>query len=82
MVNRCVNAANLRPPLGSPERGAVTAQRAVTEGLRPALVRCNNVASQPTQPTVGAGLHALPASVDGQPRLDRTKWCAGCAREI
>ena len=67
MVNRCVNAANLCPPLGSPERGAVTAQRAVTEGLRPASVRCNNVASQPTQPTVGAGFHARPASVYGQP---------------
>ena len=33
VANRCVNAANLLPPLGSPERGAVTAQRAVTEGL-------------------------------------------------
>ena len=32
-VSRCVNAANLRPPLGSPERGAVTALCAVTEGL-------------------------------------------------
>ena len=33
VVNRCVNAANLRPPLGSPERGAVAALCAVTEGL-------------------------------------------------
>ena len=32
-VSRCANAASLRPPLGSPERGAVTALRAVTEGL-------------------------------------------------
>ena len=33
-INRCVNAANLiLPPLGSPERGAVTALCAVTEGL-------------------------------------------------
>ena len=31
--NRCVNAANLRPPLGSPERGAVAARSGVTEGL-------------------------------------------------
>ena len=31
--NRCVNAANLRPPLGSPERGAVAVLCAVTEGL-------------------------------------------------
>ena len=33
VVNRCVNAANLHPALGSPERGAVTARSAVTEGL-------------------------------------------------
>ena len=33
VVNRCVNAANLHPALGSPERGAVAARRAVTEGL-------------------------------------------------
>ncbi len=32
-VSRCANAANLCPPLGSPERGAVAALRAVTEGL-------------------------------------------------
>ena len=32
-VNRCVNAASLLPPLGSPERGAVAARSAVTEGL-------------------------------------------------
>ena len=32
-VNRCTNAANLIPPLGSPERGAVAAHCAVTEGL-------------------------------------------------
>ena len=29
----------LRPPLGSPERGAVAAHSAVTEGLRPTWVR-------------------------------------------
>ena len=33
VVNKRVNAPNLHPPLGSPERGAVAAQRAVTEGL-------------------------------------------------
>ena len=33
VVNSHVNAARLRPPLGSPERGAVTALCAVTEGL-------------------------------------------------
>ena len=33
VVNGCIDAANLCPPLGSPERGAVAAQRAVTEGL-------------------------------------------------
>ena len=32
-VNRCTNAASLHPPLGSPERGAVAALCAVTEGL-------------------------------------------------
>ena len=32
-VNSCANAANLCPPLGSPERGAVTARSDVTEGL-------------------------------------------------
>ena len=65
VVNRCVNAANLRPPLGSPERGAVAARRAVTEGLVPALVRRNHVIRQP-HPTVGAGFHARPAWVDGR----------------
>ena len=40
VVDRCVNAANLCPSLGSPERGAVTARSGVTEGLVPALVRC------------------------------------------
>ena len=33
VVDRCVNAANLCPSLGSPERGAVTARSGVTEGL-------------------------------------------------
>ena len=33
VVSRCAIAANFRPPLGSPERGAVAAQCAVTEGL-------------------------------------------------
>ena len=33
VVNRCASAASLHPPLGSPERGAVTALCAVTEGL-------------------------------------------------
>ena len=32
-VSGCVNAANPLPPLGSPERGAVAALCAVTEGL-------------------------------------------------
>ena len=47
-VNRCTNAANICPPLGSPERGAVPPRSGVTEGLRAALVRRNNVAGQPT----------------------------------
>ena len=33
MVNRCASAASLIPALGSPERGAVAALWAVTEGL-------------------------------------------------
>ena len=33
VVSRCADAANLHPPLGSPERGAVAARSAVTEGL-------------------------------------------------
>ena len=56
VVNKRIDAANLRPPLGSPERGAVAAQRAVTEGLRAALVRRTNVAGQP-----GAGRAWKPA---------------------
>ena len=82
-VNRCVNAASPHPPLGSPERGAVAAPCAVTEGLVPAWVQCNNVARQPTQPhPVGAGFHARPASVKGRRGCARMKWCAGGAREI
>ena len=65
VVNRCANAASLRPPLGSPERGAVAARSGVTEGLVPALVRRNHVIRQP-HPTVGAGFHARPAWVDGR----------------
>ena len=48
------------PTLGSPERGAVAARRAVTEGLRPASVRCGCL--------VGEGFHALPALDEGLPR--------------
>ena len=33
MGSRCAIAASLLPPLGSPERGAVAARCAVTEGL-------------------------------------------------
>ena len=69
VANKRIDAANVRPPLGSPERGAVAARRAVTEGLVPAWVQCNNVARQPTQPhPVWAGFHARPASVNGQRR--------------
>ena len=53
-------------PLGSPERGAVTAQRAVTEGLVQGGCgeTTSSAASAPT-PTVGAGFHARPAWVKG-----------------
>ena len=70
--SRCERAKTSTHPLGSPERGAVTALRAVTEGLIPALVRRNHVARKPTQPTVGAGFHARPAWVYGQRRHART----------
>ena len=73
---------NLRSPLGSPERGAVAARSAVTEGLVPALVRRNHVARQTTHPIVGEGFHARPALVYGRRRFARPKWCAGCARGI
>ena len=33
-------------------------------------------------PTVGAGFHARPASVNGRRRRARMKRCAGCARGI
>ena len=90
VVNKCVNAANLRPPLGSPERGAVAALCAVTEGLVPAWVQCNNVARQP-HPTVGAGFHARPALVKGRRRTpvqmvrglcprDCIRWAVGARR--
>ena len=72
MVNRCVNAANLIPPLGSPERGAVAARSAATEGL---VQRWCGVITSPVNPrnphTVGAGFHARPASVYGLHRLAR-----------
>ena len=73
---------HLRPSLGSPERGAVAALCAVTEGLVPTLVRRNHVARQPTHPIVGEGFHARPALVYGRRRFARPKWCAGCARGI
>ena len=45
-------------------------------------MRRNNVASQPTLPTVGAGFRARPALVDGKRRFARIKRCAGCALGI
>ena len=63
-------------PLGSPERGAVTALCAVTEGLRATWVRSGYL---PTHP-VGEGFHALPAWDEGLRGCARKKWCAGCAR--
>ena len=72
MGSRRVNAANLLPRLGSPERGAVAAHSDVTKGLRPTLVRRNHVIRQPTQPAVGEGFHARPALVKGRRRCART----------
>ena len=40
VVNRCARATTSAHALGSPERGAVAALCAVTEGLVPAWVRC------------------------------------------
>ena len=56
VVNRCANTANFRPPLGSPERGAVAAQSAVTEGLRITWVGCATLSVNPRR----EGVEALP----------------------
>ena len=63
VVNSRVNTANLLPPLGSPERGAVAARSAVTEGLvqRP----CGEITLPVNPRTVGAGFHARPAWDEG-----------------
>ena len=53
------NAANLRPPLGSPERGAVAALCAVTEGL--VQGRCDVIKLSVNQGR--AGVEALPYGV-------------------
>ena len=47
VVNKCAIAANLLPPLGSPERGAVAARSGVTEGLVQGRVRCSHAIRQP-----------------------------------
>ena len=81
VVNMRVDAASLRPPLGSPERGAVAALCAVTEGL---VQRRCGVVMLPVNLRIPrrAGFHARPAWDEGPPRFARTKWCAGGAREI
>ena len=60
-VNKCVNATNLRPPLGSPERGAVAALCAVTEGL---VQRWCGVITSPVN-RGRAGVEARPYGVWG-----------------
>ena len=59
VVNKRVNAANLHPPLGSPERGAVAALCAVTEGL---VQRGCGVITLPVNPH-RAGVEARPYGV-------------------
>ena len=66
VINRCVNAANLLPPLGSPERGAVAARRAVTEGL---VQRRCGAPALPVNPR-RAGVEARPYG----------GWEGGCAK--
>ena len=61
-VNKCVNATNLRPPLGSPERGAVAALCAVTEGL---VQRWCGVITSPVN-RGRAGVEARPYGVVGR----------------
>ena len=61
VVNTCVNAANLHPPLGSPGRGAVAARSAVTEGL---VQRGCGVITLPVNPR-RAGVEARPYDVWG-----------------
>ena len=87
-VNRCVNAANLHPPLGSPERGAVAARSGVTEGLvqrgcdaisLPVILRKGRRGRRPLRwvRNERCGIRR-----DGCGSLTPHQWCAGCAREI
>ena len=69
MVNRCVNAANLILPLGSPERGAAAAHSDVTEGFGQGGCGVITLSVNPRNPpTVGAGFHARPAWDEGKRR--------------
>ena len=68
MVNRCVNAANHRLPLGSPERGAVAALCAVTEGLVQRRYDAITLSVNPRRSGVSVGRRAEPV-----PSVDRRR---------
>ena len=86
VVNKCSNAVKLRPPLGSPERGAVAPQSGVTEGLvqgrcdadayrRGGLPRPPGVGERKTSDARTNSARAVPAGLDalggGRKRVHR-----------
>ena len=62
MVNKCAIAASLYPPLGSPERGAVAALCAVTEGLVQRGCDAITLPINPRREGAEVGCRAEPAS--------------------
>ena len=81
-VNRCRNAADLLPALGSPERGAVAALCAVTEGLVRRRCGRTNVIRQPrpggrgSPPLRGVGRWARGTGAVGRPTAAHRGRCA------
>ena len=82
VVNRCASAASLIPPLGSPERGAVAAPCAVTEGLVRRRCGRTNVIRQPrpggrgSPPLRGVGRWARGTGAVGRPTAAHRGRCA------
>ena len=83
VVNGCIDAANLCPPLGSPERGAVAAPCAVTEGLVRRRCGRTNVIRQPRPggrgsppPLRGVGRWARGTGAVGRPTAAHPGRCA------
>ena len=60
VVNRCASAASLIPALGSPERGAVAALCAVTEGLVQRVWGAITLPVNPRRAGVSVGWRAEP----------------------